>query len=318
MKLKLQYKDKNNPIILGKFTKEEKEIISFLFERNEAHAFSINNREDFFEDKHFILNISNFKEFIFSEESIIFPNIYKIFPTKYLELTYPETFGKYGENIALYKDNKIKDISKVYYPNIEYVREYKENYLKNLFVVKIKNNKIIYSENISKKYFKYIKAMLKTEELKYRVSGVFIDKDIYTYYNFNINKLLLDIAATLDKKHSYYRKSPWSIEQNLGDDIKFFPEIKKRHDELNKIRKEKRIPKYINNYQEYFNKDIDSEEHIPVVVFVINAIRKKQFNSKIFKKYKKKENLGMAQHMREIILDNSAVNGFIYIDGKGD
>lgn len=232
MRIKHYYGMKREYEILDKVTDRQKELIDIYFLRDLSHTFNITKYKSF--DDYSLLTIDHFKEFVFSEEMVLLPDENKIYPTQLLIHKYPESFGEYGENLEIYEDREIKDISKIYFPNIKYIRLFKKDYLKDLLVIKIKDNKIIDSINIEEKYLSYIKRMLEIEKLDYQFSEfVHRNRGIYTFYNLEIDKLLLDIAANLDCVYSHYLKNPlstWST-QSLGDVTKYFPKIMDRLDE---------------------------------------------------------------------------------------
>jgi len=248
MKIKHYFGRKRTYKIIGDVTKRQKELIDIFFKRDLCHCFNVTKEENF--KDHTLITIDNFKEFVFSEEKVLLDDENKIYPTQILMHNYPETFGEYGENLAIYEEKEIQDVSKIYYPNIKYIRLLRKNYLKDLIVVKIKDNKIIEHTNISQKYLTYIEKMLKIEKLDYEFSKfVHRNKGVYTFYNLEIDKLLLDIAANLDAVYSHYRKNPWTTwgTQTLGDSVRFFPKIMERLDEKglkseieNKFKKEEK------------------------------------------------------------------------------
>jgi len=272
MKIK-QFKTREREYkIIDEVTDRQKELIDIFFKRDLCHCFNITKEEDF--KDHTLITIDNFKEFVFSEELVLLEDENKIYPTQILMHKYPETFGEYGENLAMYEDKEIEDISKIYYPNIKYIRLMKKDYLKDLKVIKIKDNKIIKHTNISQKYLTYIEKMLKIEKLDYEFSNfVHRNRGVYTFYNLEIDKLLLDIAANLDAVYSHYRENPWANwgTKTLGDAAKYFPTIMERLDEKG----------LKSAYENKFEKDT----YIELGVFVKEAIKKDDFNTKTLDSY---------------------------------
>ena len=268
MRIKYYYGMERKYEVIDKVTDRQKELIDIYFKRDLCHSFNITKEESL--EGHDLLTIDNFKEFVFSEEMRLLSDDDKIYPTQILIHKYSETFGKYGENIELYEDKEIKDISKVYFPNIKYIRLMKKDYLKDLIVVKIKNNKIIEYANIEEKYLSYIEEMLKIEKLDYEFSDfVHRNRSTYTFYNLEIDKLLLDVAANLDCVYSYYRENPWSTwsTKSLGNAYKYFPKIMERLENEQLISENKK------------------DNYIELGVFVKEAIEKDSFKIETLSSY---------------------------------
>jgi len=210
IKIKVMTGQNDAPIIMSKITPVQEFLITHILSLNKLNPLPVSKIELIKNGE--ILYIDNFKDFIFSSEQELFHDTFKIYPTKHLIQKYPESFGRYGQNLPLYyTDKEVFDISKVYYPNIAYIRKFIKNYLNDLLVIKIKNSKVIYSENINDNYLKYISNMLINEKMDYtHFDLVFLENDTYTFYNLDMRFLLLDIAACLDKTPSTYTKTPYS------------------------------------------------------------------------------------------------------------
>ena len=270
IKIKVKNGKREYPIIMTKVSPTQEFLINYIF-KNEMY--SLNN---FYETKKTrngeIFYVDNFKEFIFSSEKNTFKDPFKIYPTEDLISEYPESFGKHGQNTHLYIDTETKNILHVYYPNIEYVRKFRKNYLKELYVIKIKDNKIIHSENIDEKYLQYIENMLTTEKMDYKYFNfAFLYDGIYTFYNLDMKHILLDIAACLDKVHSHYKKAPWT-NFSSGSTEKYFPDL---FDKINGLKTKSEIIQ-------------DKEEFISLGYYIVDSISKNNFNPNTFDNYIKR------------------------------